>query len=91
MGNNKEENIQKSARRNRNNHVDLEVKKMKCPKAKVKGRTSKTGKGNPSDHRTSIRGHTWKITDDRLYRFCVNCNKRIKRLKGRGEQLDNKP
>jgi hypothetical protein len=44
---------------------------MKCPKAKVKKRVSKTGKGNPSDFRSSIHGHSWKRDDEKT--VCSLC------------------
>jgi len=33
---------------------------MKCPKAQRKKRISKSGKGHPSDYRSTLKGHTWK-------------------------------
>ena len=55
---------------------------MKCPKTQVKDRYSNSGKGHPGPHRTSIRGHTWRIIEqnDKLLRRCSLCGKTVRKL-----------
>lgn len=51
---------------------------MRCNKAKVKQRFSKTEKGHPGNYAHSMKGHTWKRNG--LARVCINCGKKVRRL-----------
>ncbi len=56
---------------------------MRCPKGAIKHRVS-LGGGHPSNYAHSIRGHTWKKTNDG--RVCTKCGKIINRFDRKEEK-----
>ena len=57
----------------------------RCPSCPIKKRHSRTGKGNPSDYRHGMRGHSWKkigTGENHIGRECTKCGKTITNPRG---------
>ena len=52
----------------------------RCPSSPSKQRHSNTGKGNPSNYKHGMRGHSWQkiiVGDEHIGRQCTKCKKKI--------------